>query len=175
MCNEFRWFLSLSFTYMVHRDFYDLELVSLPCPPLHLPSLVWPPTLLPRQPWQPHGAPFPSAMACQCLRPWVYLLLHPWARQVCRVFSPLTSPAPPTWRWRSHVTRIPQCVNQVHGRSPDLQSHDYTKWHTLFSMVLGFFNLLHHVDSDATHPADIDWGEIYWSVIGYIPQFLKNC
>jgi hypothetical protein len=42
-------------------------------------------------------------------------------------------------------------------------------------MVLGFFNLLHHVDSDATHPADIDWGEIYWSVIGYIPQFLKNC
>jgi hypothetical protein len=38
----------------------------------------------------------------------------------------------------------------------DLQAHNYIKWHTLFSMVLGRFNLLHHVEDDATYP-DLEW------------------
>jgi hypothetical protein len=38
----------------------------------------------------------------------------------------------------------------------DLQAHNYTKWHTLFSMMLGRFNLLHHVEDDATYP-DLEW------------------
>jgi hypothetical protein len=37
----------------------------------------------------------------------------------------------------------------------DLQVHNYTKWWTLFTMVLGRFNLLHHVEDDAVHAADI--------------------
>jgi hypothetical protein len=39
----------------------------------------------------------------------------------------------------------------------DLQSHNFTKWRTLFCMVLGRFNLLHHVESDDTHPEDFEW------------------
>jgi hypothetical protein len=39
----------------------------------------------------------------------------------------------------------------------DLQAHIYTKWRTLFSMVLGRFSLLHHIEDDATYPADLDW------------------
>jgi hypothetical protein len=39
----------------------------------------------------------------------------------------------------------------------DLQSHNYTKWRTLFTIVLGGFNLLHHVEFDDTHPDDIEW------------------
>jgi hypothetical protein len=39
----------------------------------------------------------------------------------------------------------------------DLQSHNYTKWCTLFEMVLGRFNLLPHVESNATFPSDLEW------------------
>jgi hypothetical protein len=39
----------------------------------------------------------------------------------------------------------------------DMESYNYTKWRTLFSMVLGHFNLLHHIKDDATHPDDIEW------------------
>jgi hypothetical protein len=39
----------------------------------------------------------------------------------------------------------------------DLQAHNYTKWHTLFLMVLGRFNLLHHVEDNGVHDADIKW------------------
>jgi hypothetical protein len=38
-----------------------------------------------------------------------------------------------------------------------MESYNYTKWHTLFSMVLGRFNLLHHIEEDATHSDDIYW------------------
>jgi hypothetical protein len=39
----------------------------------------------------------------------------------------------------------------------DMQSHNYTKWRTLFEMVLGRFNLLSHVESDDTHPDNLTW------------------
>jgi hypothetical protein len=39
----------------------------------------------------------------------------------------------------------------------DLQAHNYTKWRTLFTMVLGRFNLLHHVEDDGVPIADIQW------------------
>jgi hypothetical protein len=39
----------------------------------------------------------------------------------------------------------------------DLQAHNYTKWRTLFSMVLVRFSLLHHVEDDATYPIDLEW------------------
>jgi hypothetical protein len=39
----------------------------------------------------------------------------------------------------------------------DLQAHNFTKWRTLFCMVLGRCNLLHHIESDDTHPEDIKW------------------
>jgi hypothetical protein len=39
----------------------------------------------------------------------------------------------------------------------DLQAHNYTKWRTPFCMVLGRFNLLHHVESDDTHPDNLEW------------------
>jgi hypothetical protein len=38
----------------------------------------------------------------------------------------------------------------------DPQAHNYTKWHTLFTMVLGRFSLLHHVEDDTTFLADIE-------------------
>jgi hypothetical protein len=37
----------------------------------------------------------------------------------------------------------------------DLQVHNYTKCYTLFSTVLGWFSLLHHVEDDATYPTDL--------------------
>jgi hypothetical protein len=39
----------------------------------------------------------------------------------------------------------------------DMETYNYTKWRTLFSMVLGRFNLLHHVTDDVTHPTDLEW------------------
>jgi hypothetical protein len=39
----------------------------------------------------------------------------------------------------------------------DLQAHNFSKWRTLFSMVLGRFSLVHHVEDDATYPADLEW------------------
>jgi hypothetical protein len=41
----------------------------------------------------------------------------------------------------------------------DLQSHNYTKWRTLFEMVLGQFHLLTHVHSDANSPDDLEWSK----------------
>jgi hypothetical protein len=38
----------------------------------------------------------------------------------------------------------------------DMESYNYTKWRTLFSMVLGRFNLLHHIEDYVTHPDDIE-------------------
>jgi hypothetical protein len=39
----------------------------------------------------------------------------------------------------------------------DLQSYNYTKWRTMFEMILGRFNLLPHVESYATFPSDLEW------------------
>jgi hypothetical protein len=39
----------------------------------------------------------------------------------------------------------------------DMQSHNFTKWHTIFNMVLGRFNLLHHINDPAVYLADPDW------------------
>jgi hypothetical protein len=37
-----------------------------------------------------------------------------------------------------------------------MESYNYTKWRTLFSRVLGRFNLLHHIEDYVTHPDDIE-------------------
>jgi hypothetical protein len=39
----------------------------------------------------------------------------------------------------------------------DMEMYNYTKWRTLFSMVLCRFNMLHHVTDDAIHPTDLEW------------------
>jgi hypothetical protein len=41
----------------------------------------------------------------------------------------------------------------------DLQSHNYTKWRTLFEMVLGRFNLRAHVHSNTISPNDLEWSK----------------
>jgi hypothetical protein len=55
-----------------------------------------------------------------------------------------------------------QAIHSVNIKSlvsytSDLQSHNYTKWCTLSEMVLGQFNLLTHVKSNATFPSDLEW------------------
>jgi hypothetical protein len=42
----------------------------------------------------------------------------------------------------------------------DMESYNYTKWGTLFSMVLGHFNLLHHIEDDTADPDDIEWTKV---------------
>jgi hypothetical protein len=39
----------------------------------------------------------------------------------------------------------------------DLESHNYSKWCTLFTMVLGRFNLLPHILEDDNHSSDFEW------------------
>jgi hypothetical protein len=39
----------------------------------------------------------------------------------------------------------------------NLESHNYSKWCTLFTMVLGRFHLMSHILDDAVHSTDIEW------------------
>jgi hypothetical protein len=50
-------------------------------------------------------------------------------------------------------------IKSLMSYTHDLESHNYSKWCTLFTMVLERFNLLPHILEDTTHTDDVEWNK----------------
>jgi hypothetical protein len=100
-----------------------------------------------------------------------------------------SAPAPVSWDdlcqqwirlWCGSGCTSFSCLTQVSIKSLipytlDVHSHNFTKWHTLYCMVLGRFNLLHHVESDDTHPKDFEWTKDNLLVVNWLyPTISEN-